>query len=518
MYCPKCGLKASENERFCISCGAALEVERTHKKRNRKKAVVFIVISVALILALTAFVVFMLVSGSEVEEFKKSIESRNYSAAESKYENMSAEDQTKANKWMKEYLADIEKKYYGGMLDYATSMQIVKELLLFDVIEEAANKVSDDIYLDNLSTIALEKAREYASAENWLEAYTQLQSIHVKYRLYEEVSILRTECLTNYKAEVLAQINILGEAGEISKLEKIMNEALLVLTNDREIVQAVQNQKDFFLQRILTDASAFAKESNYQDAIELLEFAQMEYDHRDIQEAINNYSYLLAKDHCEALEMQGKYIEIIVYLRNLAQAHAGKNIYEDLQIAYAKRLTEVTLETAADYAEQRQFEKAIKVLEEAASECGNSQLWNAIEEYKQYLPRSLSDCHILSTNDGVELGQVANDPFGHTYPNAIVFDEAYRIESYVTFYLGGRFLKLSGCFVGHEDMYYKEEVECKIYADGILIFESGYFSRTSSPVEIEIDITGVDQLRIEFFAYYDRSLSDPDAILDLIVS
>ena len=61
---------------------------------------------------------------------------------------------------------------------------------------------------------------------------------------------------------------------------------------------------------------------------------------------------------------------------------------------------------------------------------------------------------------------------------------------------------------------------CRIYADGVLIYESIDIFQDTLPVDVRIDIAGVQQLEIEFEdgAYNGYTLNKTYVIADLKVS
>ena len=126
------------------------------------------------------------------------------------------------------------------------------------------------------------------------------------------------------------------------------------------------------------------------------------------------------------------------------------------------------------------------------SECDK----DAVTEYTSYLPQKLSEIQTIENNNDywIKLGTVT-DIFN------VERDEVCSGGSYggtVIFYTSGRYVKLSGQLVatksrgGNAD----SDISIKIYADDKLLYESGDIAYTEENFTINLDITGVRQLKL----------------------
>ena len=285
--------------------------------------------------------------------------------------------------------------------------------------------------------------------------------------------------------------------------------------NSNTYSKLVYQYATLLVDETLQKAEEYVKNGQYSEASKLIASVRAVYDHQKLREAAEKYNLSTAEAHCEELASQNDLLGAVKYAKELADMDSS---YCDLLNKYAAPLVEETLDTARAFASERQYEKAINAIEKVQKIYNCKQFANTIEEYSQYTPRKLSDCHLVDS-DSVYLDITAQDCFGTEYEQAIGFNESYSSYEggFAVFYLDGDFVSLDGCFVGSSDLYKNMEVSCAIYADGNLIFESPKLGRTSKPVNISLDITDVDQLRIEY-THYTWWTNDICCIFDLTVS
>lgn len=414
---------------------------------------------------------------------------------------------------MLEYIDSVEADYYTGKLDYSTATEILDELMEFDAAYDDAAEAGENVYLDNKSGIAFDRAKDYAEEKKWLEAYKELQNIHVKYRLYDEVSSLRTECVTNVRADAIKKMDDYAVSGEIDELIAARDEALMVLPDDKEVIQTSQAHLDAFVTKTLSDAKTLAASDDIDGAIDLLKYAVDMYAHEDFLTAIGEYEYDYAESHCKAMIAQGDLLDAVAYADDLYNLD---NDYWPLLEKYGSMLVEDTLAKAKTYADNRDFEEAIRIIGAAQAVYDSAELQDARDSYSDYLPRKLTTFHVIDSENAI-IGGTAQDCFGTTYEDILAFDESFSGDKggFAIFNLDGKFVNLKGVFVGSSALC--ETVSCAIYADGKLLYESAELGRTSEPVNINVDITGVKQLRVEYMWYRGWDF-DPCCIFDLTVS
>lgn len=533
MFCKKCGAEIPNGTKFCSKCGANLSAESSTPAKavrsfslkelftGSKKAYAIATSAIlgVLIVAVLLFAIFV-IPNMEVNAFKSQIKNREYRDAYRTYEEFDSKDQTKANKWMREYIGTIENDFYKGKLDYSTVTGILEELMQFEAAYNEASKAGENVYLDNQSSIAFEKAKEYAAEEKWQEAYLELQNVHVKYRLYDDVSTLRTECTTQFRADVLEQISGFATDGEIDKLIAARDNALMILPDDKEIIQVSQTHLDAFVTKTLADAATFAENKDFASAKDLLQAAIHMYDHQDLWSALEGYGYDSAEAHCEALVAQNDLLGAVKYAKGLADADSK---YDGLLKKYADPLVQNTLATAKGYADNREFEKAISTIAEVQKVYDCSELQAAAESYTTYLPIRLVDCYeVESSDDGSWYGSSIDegdwtDSLGNEHKDSLRITQNSGYRKYVTYNINEKYATLSGVLAYGAGSSYSAPITIKIYLDDTLIYTSASLVKTSQPTTFSVDITNGKLLRIEVVEG-STSYDDGRCIIDATLS
>lgn len=221
------------------------------------------------------------------------------------------------------------------------------------------------------------------------------------------------------------------------------------------------------------------------------------------------------ESYCEKLVSQGDCLTAYKYIKEKADKDS---VYNSLLQKYTQIYVDDTLKTAKNYAEKGSYQQAVYILQEANKVYNCSEFTLKIEEYNANLPCKLPFCTRIDDDDYKYMLD-AEDCFGNKYQEVFGFNDSFGSEDggYAVFYLNGKYSNLTGIFVGSTDLYKDMEVDCKIYADGKLIYESHKLGRTSPPVNINLDVTGVQQLRVEYM-WYSWYTNDPCCIFDLTVS
>ena len=239
------------------------------------------------------------------------------------------------------------------------------------------------------------------------------------------------------------------------------------------------------------------------------------FDNNYANDDSTNSDFTEAESYCERLVSQGDFLTAYTYIKVKAEEDPG---YNSLLYKYTKIYVDETLKTAENYANNGSYQQAVYILQEANKVYYCSEFTSKIEEYNAYLPCKLSFCKIIDDDD-FEYMLDAEDCFGNKYQEVFGFSDSYGSKDggYAVFYLNGKYSNLAGIFVGSSNLYKDMEVDCKIYGDGKLIYESQKIGRTSPPVNVNLDVTGVEQLRIEYM-WYSWYTFEPCCIFDLTAS
>lgn len=159
---------------------------------------------------------------------------------------------------------------------------------------------------------------------------------------------------------------------------------------------------------------------------------------------------------------------------------------------------------AAAYFAQGKAELAVTNMEIAVRLAPENADFKAkLEEYGTYVPLDLTveqnilsntvSCHRINT-------QTANN--GTIYKNALEISAFFSTdeEKQISYILSGKYNKLSGTlFVDQDDKNDEGTMFFEIYGDGALLYTSPNFARGFLPQAFEVDITGVQNMKLKFY-------------------
>lgn len=545
----------------------------------KKRIVIIGTVAAVVLIGIVLFAVFG-VPALRLIPFKTQIKNGEYSDARRTYKELDFEDRTNANTWLREYLVDIEKKYYSGQLDYLTATNILEEMTVFEAAYDEAKEAGAALFLDKQSTDSLSKAKEYSNKGDWATAYQILTGINIKYRLYEDVMDLRQECANNYRTEVLAKMSECATQQQIAKVQEIRDSALRVLPDDLQIIESCQAHLDNYVMYIMESVASLAEEKDYSGALQLLEHAQGEYADKSFAVAQGEYGYAAVVNRCEALVSKNDFIGAIEYAQEqsmyypkagelvslygeslvqntlnvaneyvesdqfenaiatietamavyyhidldnalnqirytavenqcailagqgdlldavkYAKEYAGDDIKCQLLVEkYAEPVVADTLTRAAEYAQRREFQKAIDLIEEVRAVYDNAELAETVRGYTEFLPISLADC-MSTQGDELVYGNLV-DVYGKIHKNAVGFQDglyASASSAYNKYYLAGKYVSLTGSLSIDST---KARFMVEIYLDGELAYKSEEIDLTTGEVYINIDLSDVNSMSI----------------------
>lgn len=230
------------------------------------------------------------------------------------------------------------------------------------------------------------------------------------------------------------------------------------------------------------------------------------YKDQNVQVLDKQSDFQEISSYCDECIANGYYIEALNYSKQKAEEDSR---YHQIYTKCANLYMEKIITEAGNYAANRDFIKAIEILEEGNKVYHCAEFSEAIKTYQNCLPRKLQNCHVIDSA-GYNYGYFENsvyDCFGNEYSSPFGFHESYdwsyHSNSYVVFFLDGKYTNLSGIFAARN--YLGGEIKFEIYGDEELLYESPWVGRTTYPININIDVTGIRQLKIR------NTYSDPYA-------
>lgn len=216
-------------------------------------------------------------------------------------------------------------------------------------------------------------------------------------------------------------------------------------------------------------------------------------------------AYFEAEDYCAVLEKQEEYILILQYLDDLKERKTGDTRYTDLRAHYEKCLRNKTVATAESYMQSGEYKVAANEIINIREIYTSSELEELLEKCKKHLSIPLSVCNnVEDSNSGGNMKDVGvghwKDVFGWTHADSLRFwvvkKTGWQNTEFVVYELDQSYTTLSGEIVSANGSDAGSCAAVLIYLDGVLAYTSPEISPKTQPVQFEIDVSGVKQIRV----------------------
>lgn len=486
MYCNKCGAPLEEHMKFCNKCGAPVTenepaesqgrkppVEERFTKTapngnapkkpgtngNRKKTVIGILLAVVLA-ALIGGIAFAVWYSSDGQKMKRMLRAEQYSEAYEVYEKLSDEQKSEVQEQLIEIANGILERFNSGEMEYQEAKDQLGEFASYAVGEI----VEIETQLENLN----ESKQHYANAQSseaskdWEKAIEEYKEVKENDSNYETAQEKQEELKGKYKTDLIEKVNSFCNEGKYQ-------EALNLLTQGGKILL-----EDADLKNLRTEAAAHLTEKTESDA---LAQAKEKADGGDYPGALQILSDAAKKVNASV---------------NLTAA------IEDYKEQYHQQL----LAEADSYTQQGNYEQAIATLTQGINyfgeggEIGN-EFNEKIEEYKNKLPIALNKLTVVDKKN-VAIG-TREDVFGNKYSDVIDFTVNLwsMSESYIEYPPNGNYKYLSGTIFVSKSTQVGQKNRIRIYADEVLVYESGELDVKTEPFSFDVDIANARFVRIE---------------------
>lgn len=171
---------------------------------------------------------------------------------------------------------------------------------------------------------------------------------------------------------------------------------------------------------------------------------------------------------------------------------------------------------------QNGYQAAISAINEGLSILnGDAILQAEKDKYSAFAPVDLTSVtpYYIGTVEIFTGGET--DTLGNTYSTGMrgYMSTSDGTDCYAVWDLGGKYNKLTATgIVLESDKSSKCKGSYKIYGDGVLLYEKSGVGSMTKPYQIEVDITGVTDLKIEMYGQGNMSWSGIDSVLvDIMV-
>ncbi len=299
--------------------------KKPEKKKSKKKKALIITLVSVLAAAIIALAVAAFLLSNPMNKFKSAIRDRDWTRAESLYEDKfegNEKKEAKADELLKEEVEKLKSAYASGEMDYQNVKRHLTAIEDFwdDSCVEVALEEIRGLY-DSRSAFeegeAAMKSGDYSGA---IEAYQGVVSSDPNYDKAQEQ--LKT-AKSKYKEEVLSSAAAYEELKDYEAAIEEIEDALEVLPGDSglqsrlsELEAAAESNE---IASVLSQCETYAAQENYYGAMEELEDAlELHPGNTELQNALTDYStqyqtYMLKKAE-EALGSDKNYETAIIVL------------------------------------------------------------------------------------------------------------------------------------------------------------------------------------------------------------
>ncbi|MDO5111703.1 MAG: NPCBM/NEW2 domain-containing protein [Clostridia bacterium] len=402
-------------------------------------------------------------NAKSVKDFISFVEKGDIQKASEVYDKKISGDgdaMTNANRALSEMIDTTLTKYKNDEWDYYIAHSRLESIAVFPGVSENALLAMEKIDQTNTNNELLSSSKQLLADENYKDAILLLEKIPSTYEKHEDVAIVLDNAKTAYKDSITKSIRTHLENKQFleAELELTDAEELLGISDDFITLEEsidIAEKKD-----IIERAQVRADSNDYADALSMLQNAMIEYrEDADINQAI--------------CKIGTEYVSV-----KLSEAEHMK--------------------------EEKNYVGAVAVLNQANAIYPDSTLAKTILDYNKYIPASLTAFEVFYNGFDKYERTVENtlrDKMGNTYTDCILYAYGYETGRHEVYILGRQYSRFTGTIFVPDNRGSDNDEKCyfRIYGDENLMYASPNLPSTAYPVDIDIDVTGVDQLKIQYF-------------------
>lgn len=204
------------------------------------------------------------------------------------------------------------------------------------------------------------------------------------------------------------------------------------------------------------------------------------------------------------VEKINTYLEKGNYSKACSLLESAITAYPDKASSLRAAYSSAVIEWADQLGDEKDYAKACSILNSAKKYLKDTtDVENRYNFYQGYIPVPLSSL----TNYGHDRGfGIHTDTFNNTYHNSVVGGASTGTTS-LEYILDGKYTNLTGIIACNQH-YYTVENYVEVYVDGVCVYVSDYITKTTKPIEINVDITGAQTLTIKTTVFDSIILAD----------
>jgi serine/threonine protein kinase len=259
---------------------------------------------------------------------------------------------------------------------------------------------------------------------------------------------------------------------------------------------------------IISEAEALAAEEDYEGALAKVQTGLAIYPKSsELQDkadeyikALNDQVKVATLDEAKTFADSEDYVSAIVLIKNALETQNDDADYKAALETYSNAYKTEVIASADDMVTQGNYDEAIALLKSAEDILGNDDmLTRKIDEINDSKPEyaELTSLKVVDSSYYYEQYEgMILDSYGNAYTNVGTFRECGT--HFATYYTAGKYSTLYGTIaapdsIGSDGV----AVTVNIYADDKLIYTIPSITRTTKPIDIDLDIMGADTVKIE---------------------
>lgn len=197
------------------------------------------------------------------------------------------------------------------------------------------------------------------------------------------------------------------------------------------------------------------------------------------------------------MEKINTYLEKKNYSKACSMLENAISSYPDKKSTLQKAYSSAVIDWADQVAEKKDYARASSILNSSKQFLSDTtDVQNRYNLYQSYIPVRLSP---LTPWEGRWRTGVGEDSLGNQYKDA-----GYLYDDTIKFKIDGKFTNFKAT-IAYFDTGYGDDRMLRIYADDVLVYESDILERDTSPISIDIDITGATYITLDGYILIDSA-------------
>ncbi len=367
--CSKCGTALSGDELFCPNCG------RKNGSKAKNKLLLFGIPSVFVVLAAVG-ITFAVVLNSPINVFSRCLDSNDFVTAVETYNNNSGSEDflSKADKLVEKFTSDTVSSYAAGQKTEEYVETMCSELgKITDISDDTA--LIDDIRSSKEAFKTAEKFENDGDYKNAITSFLAVRECDTEF--YSTAVDKASDCKDKYTVEVLQKAKSLADNKEFTKSKSVLKDAIDFGLDSTDISNYLTNVIDAEKQSICDEAiSKYNNEQNKIKGYVILSAVKEEYyvdGFKEKLEGAKSEAEDFVHEFVEDCISQKKYVDCYNLLDSLPDGLCQsdlKDMKSEVKLLYKNE----AITEAERYASQKNYDKAIEVLDEAADRLNDVRL------------------------------------------------------------------------------------------------------------------------------------------------